>query len=164
MLKGHLTLIRSWRDIFTKIKLKGTKPSKFNVKGTLHLNWFLKGYFHENHAKRDQTWVLKGHVMLKGTKPLKINVKGTLHLNWVLKGYIMLKGTRPLKIIVKGTLYLNWVLKGQFHDIFWSMWIKYFLGLQPLLGHFGPILGLENNFWPYFVHLLTNLVKKKFWA
>ena len=72
----------------------------------------------------------------------------------------MLKGTTPLKINVKGTLHLNWVLKGQFHDIFWSMWIKYFLGLQPLLGHFGPILGLENNFWPYFVHFLTNLVKK----
>ena len=50
------------------------------------------GYFHENHAKRDQTWVLEGHIMLKGTRPLKINVKGTL--------------------------YLNWILKGQFHDIF----------------------------------------------
>ena len=46
-----------------------TKPLKFNVKGTLYLNW-----------------VVKGHVMLKGTRPLKINVKGTLHLDWVLKG------------------------------------------------------------------------------
>ena len=33
---------------FIKIKLKGTKPSKINVKGTLHLNWVLKGHFHEN--------------------------------------------------------------------------------------------------------------------
>ena len=45
------------------------------------------GYFHENHAKRDQTWVLEGHIMLKGTRPLKINVKGTLYLILVLKGH-----------------------------------------------------------------------------
>ena len=43
-----------------------------NVKGTLYLNW-----------------VLKGHIMLKGTRPLKIIDKGTLYLNWVSKGQYM---------------------------------------------------------------------------
>ena len=41
-------------DIFMKIKLKGTNPSKFNVKGTLYLNWVLKGPNPENS-------ILKGH-------------------------------------------------------------------------------------------------------
>ena len=30
---------------FIKIKLKGTKPSKINVKGTLSLNWVLRDIF-----------------------------------------------------------------------------------------------------------------------
>merc|ERR1711951_254522 len=30
---------------------------------------------------------------------------------------------------------------------------QFFLGLKPL---FGLVLGLENNFWPYFSHFWTN--------
>ena len=56
---------------FIKIKLKGTKPSKINVKGTLSLNWVLRDIFMK--------------VKLKGTNSFKINVKGILHLKWVVK-------------------------------------------------------------------------------
>ena len=56
-----------------KIKLKGTKPSKINIKGILHLYCVLKGHFQENQALRDQTF--------------KNNVKGTLNLKLVLKGH-----------------------------------------------------------------------------
>ena len=33
-----------------KITLKGTRPSKIIVKGTIQLFWILKGQFHENHV------------------------------------------------------------------------------------------------------------------
>ena len=29
-------------------QVKGTRPSKINVKGTIQLLWILKGHFHEN--------------------------------------------------------------------------------------------------------------------
>ena len=33
-----------------KIMVKGTRPSKINVKGTIQLFWILKGHFYENHS------------------------------------------------------------------------------------------------------------------
>ena len=43
---------------------------------------------------------------------------------------------------------------------FFDQFSQNILGQKPL---FGPFLGLENNFLPYFGHFLTNLAKKKFW-
>ena len=51
-----------------KIKVKGTRPSKINVKGTVQLFWILKEHFMK--------------IKVKGTRPLKISVKGTIYQKW----------------------------------------------------------------------------------
>ena len=47
-----------------KIKVKGTRPSKINVKGTVQLFWILKGHFHE--------------IQLLGAIPSKIMLNGKI--------------------------------------------------------------------------------------
>ena len=54
-----------------KIMVKGTRPSKIIVKGTIQLFWI-----RDNFKK----------IMFKGTRPSKIDVKGTIQLFWILKG------------------------------------------------------------------------------
>ena len=80
-----------------------------------------------------------------------------------------LKGTFSWKSFLKGPDLQKSMLKGQFTKkgsfaILWPFFEQFgrkiFLGQKPL---FGPFLGLENNFSPYFGHFLTNLAKKNFW-
>ena len=54
--KGTIQLFWILKGHFMKIKVKGTRPSKINVKGSIQLFWISKGHFHENHAKWDQTF------------------------------------------------------------------------------------------------------------
>ena len=39
-----------------KFKVKGTRPSKINLKGKIQLFWNLKGHFHENQVLKGQTF------------------------------------------------------------------------------------------------------------
>ena len=65
----------------------------------------------------------------------------------------------------KTTIWTLFRPRNQLFTIFWPFFDQFgqkkIWGRKPL---FGPFLGLENNFSPYFGHFLTNLDEKKFWA
>ena len=65
----------------------------------------------------------------------------------------------------KTTIWTLFRPRKQLFTIFWPFFDQFgqkkFLGQKPL---FGPFLGPENNFLPYFGHFLTNLAENFFWA
>ena len=71
---------------------------------------------------------------------------------------INLKETRPSKINVKGTIQLFWIFISMKIKVFDLFGRKIFPGHKPL---FGPILGPENNFWPFNDHFFDLFDQKK---